>query len=89
MFVVCHGWRATVGERRRATGGGPRAAGHGGGHGRTIMRVETMPGVVTKMTVVRCPVQLYRLGGLRLIVAVLRAKPGVPFLTVWMEVTNR
>jgi phosphoribosylcarboxyaminoimidazole (NCAIR) mutase len=48
-----------------------------------------MPGVVTKMTVVRCPVQLYRLGGLRLIVAVLRAKPGVPFLTVWMEVTNR
>jgi phosphoribosylcarboxyaminoimidazole (NCAIR) mutase len=83
MFVVCHGWRATVGE-----GGGPRAAGHGR-RADPIMRIETMPGVVTKMTVVRCPVQLYRLGGLRLIVAVLRAKPGVPFLTVWMEVTNR
>jgi hypothetical protein len=80
-----HGWRAAAGHGRRATGGGPRAA----GHGRTIIGVMTMPGVVTKMTVVRCPVQLYRLGGLRLIVAVLRAKPGVPFLTVWMEVTNR
>jgi phosphoribosylcarboxyaminoimidazole (NCAIR) mutase len=74
-----HGWRAAAGHGRRATGGGADP----------IMRIETMPGVVTKMTVVRCPVQLYRLGGLRLIVAVLRAKPGVPFLTVWMEVTNR
>jgi hypothetical protein len=45
-----------------------------------------MPGVVTKMTVLTCPRLLYRLGGLRLIVAVLRAKPGVPFLTVWMSV---
>jgi phosphoribosylcarboxyaminoimidazole (NCAIR) mutase len=81
-----HGWRAAAGHGRRATGGGPRAAGHGRTDYEGLM---TMPGVVTKMTVVRCPVQLYRLGGLRLIVAVLRAKPGVPFLTVWMEVTNR
>jgi hypothetical protein len=44
-----------------------------------------MPGVVTKMTVIRHPVLLYRLGGFRLMVRVLRAKPGVPFLTIWMR----
>lgn len=44
-----------------------------------------MPGVVTKLAVVTNPRELYRLGGLRLIVAVLMAKPGTPFLTVWME----
>jgi hypothetical protein len=45
-----------------------------------------MPGLVTKMTVVRHPIALYRLGGLRLIVAVLRARPGTPFLTVFTTV---
>jgi hypothetical protein len=45
-----------------------------------------MPGVVTKMTIIRHPVLLYRLGGLRLFVAMLRAKPGTPFLTVLMKV---
>jgi hypothetical protein len=45
-----------------------------------------MPGVITKMTVLRAPVALYRLGGLRLIVAVLTAETGTPFLTVWMRV---
>jgi hypothetical protein len=43
-----------------------------------------MPGVVTKMTVLRNPILLYRLGGMRLIVAMLRARRNVPFLTVWM-----
>lgn len=47
-----------------------------------------MPGVVTKLTVLQYPVLLYRLGGLRLIVAVLRAEPGVPFLTVFTKVTR-
>lgn len=45
-----------------------------------------MPGVVTKMTIIRHPVLLYRLGGLRLILAMLRAKPNTPFLTVFTKV---
>ena len=44
-----------------------------------------MPGVITKTTILRAPVALYRLGGLRLIVAVIRAKSGTPFLTVCIE----
>jgi hypothetical protein len=44
-----------------------------------------MPGVVTKRAILTNLGSLYRLGGLSLIVAMLRAKPGVPFLTVLME----
>ena len=44
-----------------------------------------MPGVVTKKAIVTNGYQLYRLGGLRLIVAVLLAKPGTPFLTVYAK----
>ena len=45
-----------------------------------------MPGVVTKMTVVRHPVLMFRLCGLRGVVRVLSAKRGIPFLTVLMAV---
>jgi hypothetical protein len=58
----------------------------GGTHRGPVVRVVGMPGVVTKMTIIRHPVLLYRLGGLRLFVAMLRAKPGTPFLTVLMKV---
>lgn len=44
-----------------------------------------MPGVVTKTTVFRYPFRIYRLGGVRLIVAALMAKPGTPFLTVMIK----
>jgi hypothetical protein len=47
-----------------------------------------MPGVITKMSVLRAPVALYRLGGLRLIVAVLTARTGTPFLTVWIRLNR-
>jgi hypothetical protein len=47
-----------------------------------------MPGVVTKRAVVTNLRQLYRMGGVKLIVAVLRAPQGTPFLTVWMKVCN-
>jgi len=45
-----------------------------------------MPGVVSKKAIVTNLPTLYRLGGLHLIVAILWAKPGVPFLTVLMEI---
>jgi hypothetical protein len=44
-----------------------------------------MPGVVTKMTIIRHPVLMYRLCGLKGIVRVVRAKQGVPFLTIMIE----
>jgi hypothetical protein len=47
-----------------------------------------MPGVVTKKAIVTNLPTLWQLGGLRLIVAMLRAKPGVPFLTVLMEINS-
>ena len=42
-----------------------------------------MSGVITKLTVFKCPVELYRLGGIRLILAVLLARRGTPFLTIY------
>lgn len=48
-----------------------------------------MIGVVTKKTVFECPVLLYRLGGLPLIVRVLWAKPGTTFLSVFTSVMNK
>jgi hypothetical protein len=50
---------------------------------------DTMPGVVTKKAIVTNLPSLYRLGGIRLIVAMLRAPAGVPFLTVLMEINSR
>jgi hypothetical protein len=41
-----------------------------------------MPGVVNKMTVLRHPYLIWRLGGFRLIIRVLAAKQGVPFLSI-------
>jgi hypothetical protein len=51
----------------------------------TVLRVVTMPGVVTKKAVLTNGFQLYRMGGLKLIVATLRAKPGTPFMTVYAQ----
>jgi len=45
-----------------------------------------MPGVVTKKAIVTHLPSLWQLGGLRLIVAMLWAKPGVPFLTILTEI---
>lgn len=45
-----------------------------------------MPGVITKSTVIRHPVIMYRLCGLRGLVTVVTAKQGVPFLTVLTEI---
>jgi len=47
-----------------------------------------MPGVVTKMTVFTHRREILALGGWRLIVAVLLAKPGTPFLTVFTRVVR-
>lgn len=44
-----------------------------------------MPGVVTKKAILTNGVQMYRMGGFRLLWGVLRAKTGTPFLTVWMN----
>ena len=44
---------------------------------------SVMTGFITKKQVITNFRELYRLGGLRLIVAVLRAKRGTPFLTVF------
>ena len=43
-----------------------------------------MPGTITKMTVLKHPVLMYRLCGLKGIILVVTAKRGVPFLTVLM-----
>jgi len=45
-----------------------------------------MTGFIRKRQVVTNFPELYRLGGWRLIVAVLLAKPGTPFLTVFTTV---
>jgi hypothetical protein len=45
-----------------------------------------MPGVVTKKAILTNLPSLYRLGGIRLVWAMLRAPAGVPFLTVLMDV---
>lgn len=45
-----------------------------------------MPGVVTKKSVFVHPILLYRLGGAKLIAAVLKAKSGTPFLTVYISI---
>jgi hypothetical protein len=45
-----------------------------------------MPGVVTKKAVLMNGRQLYRMGGWRLLGAVLMARKGTPFLTVWAKV---
>jgi hypothetical protein len=47
-----------------------------------------MPGVVTKKAVLTHFPTIWRLGGFRLIMAMLQAKPGVPFLTVLMEINS-
>lgn len=47
-----------------------------------------MPGVITKRTILRHPLLLYRLGGFRLIWAMLLAKPGIPFLTLYQVYRN-
>jgi hypothetical protein len=44
-----------------------------------------MGGFVTKKTVFRHPVLIYRLGGIKLIVACLRAPKGSTFLSVLVE----
>lgn len=46
-----------------------------------------MPGVIRKRHSITHGRQLFRLGGFRLIVAVLCAKPGTPFLTVYAKVS--
>lgn len=45
-----------------------------------------MPGRISKRHVFTHGWELYRVGGLRLIVAVLQAKTGTPFLTVFTAV---
>jgi len=47
-----------------------------------------MPGTITKINIIRNFRQIVKMGGLELVVAVVRAKPGVPFLTVFFEVEN-
>ena len=47
-----------------------------------------MPGVVTKTAVFTNFGSLYRIGGMKLVFAVLIAKPGTPFLTVFTRVTR-
>jgi hypothetical protein len=48
-----------------------------------------MPGLVTKQAILTNLPSLYRLGGWRLLWAMLRAPEGIPFLTVWMQTTTR
>ncbi len=48
-----------------------------------------MPGTITKRVLFTHTCQLYRMGGLRLIVAVMTARRGVPFLTVLMTVGEK
>jgi len=45
-----------------------------------------MPGVITKATIMRHPVLMYRLCGLKGLFMVVTAKRGVPFLTVLLAV---
>lgn len=45
-----------------------------------------MLGVVTKITIVRHPILMYRLCGLRGLWLVVTAKRGVPFLTIMAKV---
>jgi hypothetical protein len=49
----------------------------------------SMPQRVTKGWIIRHPVTVYRLGGLRLLVLSLLLVPSVPFLTLLAEVNDR
>ncbi len=48
-----------------------------------------MEGFITKRNAIKCLPQLYRMGGLSLIVAVFNAPKGSTFLTVYMNHLNR
>jgi len=47
-----------------------------------------MPGVINKWNTLRNAKQIVKMGGFRLLLAVLIAKPGTPFLTVFISVTQ-
>lgn len=47
-----------------------------------------MPGTITKLNVLKNFRQLVKMGGMELIFAVILAKKGTPFLTVYFAVEN-
>jgi len=47
-----------------------------------------MPGVINKTNTIKNAKQIVKMGGWKLFFAVLVAKPGTPFLTVYIKTTS-